>query len=167
MAPLTVGGAFPCQSSVKKKKKKTHTDLPAGQCDRKIFSIEAPSSQMTLACIKLIKKTNRHTQEERFTRRKTHCCRSFTQKATVFCSVNIPLIDLSTNEIWLPQSGTAACLSCRASCECPPHRKRLLAHSVAVWAAFLNAMTKKPDVGKGQVGLFWLVVWGDTVQHGS
>lgn len=27
-------------------------------------------------------------------------------------------------------------------------------------------MTRKPDVGKGQVGLFWLVVWGETVHYG-
>lgn len=34
------------------------TDLPVGQSEGSIFSIEAPSSKMTLVCLKMKKQTN-------------------------------------------------------------------------------------------------------------
>lgn len=53
MAPPTLGWALPHQSLI--------TGLPAGQCEGSIFSTEVPSSQMTIACVKLTKNLNQHT----------------------------------------------------------------------------------------------------------
>jgi hypothetical protein len=53
MAPITMGWALPHQSLIEE----MPTGLPAAWSYGGIFFIEVPSSQMTLACVKLTKRT--------------------------------------------------------------------------------------------------------------